>query len=79
MKKMNNYLIANQLLKIAKSILSYKDVDQIHDMGGKVQRKDDVRPDRDDLRKHRQDPRKLPKEQRNDFDEVNNDKDLKIN
>lgn len=76
---MNHRKIANKLLIIAKQLLSYKDVDQIHDTGGKVERDYSDRPGRDDLKKHHQDIRKIPKEQRKDFEEVNNDKDLRLN
>lgn len=76
---MNKIKIAKQLLVIAKLLLSYKDTDQIHDTGGKVQRDNSNRPGRDDLKKHRQDIRKMPKEQRKDFQEVNSDKDLRLN
>ena len=75
---MKKYII-KQILRIAKELVSYKDTDQIHDTGGKIERDYSDRPGRDDLRKHRQDPRKMPKEQRKDFEQVNNDKDLKIN
>lgn len=69
--------IANELIKVAKSLLSYKDTDQIHDTGGKVERDNSNRPGRQDLKKHHQDIRKMPKEDRKDFEDTNNDKDLR--
>ena len=78
-KKIKMNEVAKNLIRLAKELVSYKDTDQIHDTGGKVERDESNRPGRDDLKKHHQDIRKMPKEQRKDFEDVNSDKDLRLN
>lgn len=72
---MNKFIIKS-LLKIAKEMISYKDVDQIRDNGGDKKRTQSFRPGRSDLKK-KVNKREVNREDREDYKDTLFDEDLR--